>query len=112
MEKQTRANCSSTKLGHDCFLSSYDLERIDGIDFIRVSSCCCLKVNFILYLIRCLILNSGSMEPAFQRGDILLLNNYNDPIRVGEIVVFKIKDRDIPIVHRVLKVHEKENGDV
>jgi signal peptidase len=52
------------------------------------------------------------MEPAFQRGDILLLNNYNDPIRVGEIVVFKIKDRDIPIVHRVLKVHEKEDGQV
>lgn len=50
---------------------------------------------------------SGSMEPAFQRGDILFLNNQDDPIRVGEIVVFKIKDRDIPIVHRVLEVHEK-----
>jgi signal peptidase I len=55
---------------------------------------------------------SGSMMPAFQRGDILFLTNYNDPIRVGEIVVFKIKDRDIPIVHRVLKVHEKEDGEV
>eukprot|EP00602_Paraphysomonas_sp_CaronLab_P004965 CAMPEP_0185028094 /NCGR_PEP_ID=MMETSP1103-20130426/13604_1 /TAXON_ID=36769 /ORGANISM="Paraphysomonas bandaiensis, Strain Caron Lab Isolate" /LENGTH=180 /DNA_ID=CAMNT_0027562363 /DNA_START=73 /DNA_END=615 /DNA_ORIENTATION=+ len=55
---------------------------------------------------------SGSMMPAFQRGDILFLNNYNDPIRVGEIVVFKIKDRDIPIVHRVLRVHEKEDGEV
>lgn len=53
---------------------------------------------------------SGSMEPAFQRGDILFLNNQDDPIRVGEIVVFKIKDRDIPIVHRVLKVHEKPDG--
>lgn len=53
---------------------------------------------------------SGSMEPAFQRGDILFLNNQNDPIRVGEVVVFKIKDRDIPIVHRVLKVHEKPDG--
>mmetsp|Transcript_2795 Transcript_2795/g.2960 ORF Transcript_2795/g.2960 Transcript_2795/m.2960 type:complete len:190 (-) Transcript_2795:112-681(-) len=55
---------------------------------------------------------SGSMEPAFQRGDILFLNNQDDPIRVGEIVVFKIKDRDIPIVHRVMKVHEKEDGEV
>ena len=36
---------------------------------------------------------SGSMEPAFQRGDILFLNNQHNPIRVGEIVVFKIKDR-------------------
>jgi len=56
---------------------------------------------------------SGSMEPAFFRGDLLFLNNYDDePIRVGEIVVFKIEGRDIPIVHRVIKVHERENGTV
>ena len=39
---------------------------------------------------------SGSMEPAFQRGDILFLNNQANPIRVGEVVVFKIKDRKTP----------------
>ena len=27
---------------------------------------------------------SGSMEPAFQRGDILFLNNQDNPIRIGE----------------------------
>lgn len=48
------------------------------------------------------------MEPAFYRGDLLLLTNHHDePIRAGEIVVFKIEGRDIPIVHRVIKVHEK-----
>jgi signal peptidase I len=62
--------------------------------------------------IKLLLTVSGSMEPAFQRGDILFLNNQDSPIRVGEIVVFKIKDRDIPIVHRVMKVHEKEDGKV
>lgn len=51
---------------------------------------------------------SGSMEPAFQRGDILFLNNAVDAVKVGDVVVFKIKDRDIPIVHRILKVHEDE----
>lgn len=54
---------------------------------------------------------SGSMEPAFHRGDLLFLtNDRTEPIHVGEIVVFKIEGRDIPIVHRVLKVHEKEDG--
>ena len=52
------------------------------------------------------------MEPAFQRGDILFLTNHDNPIRAGEIVVFKIRDRDIPIVHRVMKVHEKKDGKV
>ena len=49
---------------------------------------------------------SGSMEPTFQRGDILFLNNVNPEVQVGDVVVFKIKDRDIPIIHRILKVHQ------
>ena len=45
---------------------------------------------------------SGSMEPAFHRDDLLFLTNFReDPIRAGEIVVFKVEGRDIPIVHRV-----------
>ena len=41
---------------------------------------------------------SGSMRPAFDRGDLLFLtNDYDDPVRVGEIIVFKVKERDIPL---------------
>ena len=41
---------------------------------------------------------SDSMEPTFHRGDLLLLKNYEqDDIRVGEIVVFKVEGREIPI---------------
>ncbi|KAK9807624.1 hypothetical protein WJX72_004588 [[Myrmecia] bisecta] len=50
---------------------------------------------------------SGSMEPGFYRGDILFLHFGRQPIRPGEIVVFNINGRDIPIVHRAIKVHEK-----
>lgn len=51
---------------------------------------------------------SGSMEPAFHRGDLLFLTNFREePVRVGDIVVFKIEGRDIPIVHRAIKIHEK-----
>ncbi|KAJ1848290.1 Signal peptidase complex catalytic subunit, partial [Coemansia sp. RSA 2703] len=54
---------------------------------------------------------SGSMEPAYYRGDILFLHNGYSPIEVGEVVVYKVKDKPIPIVHRVLKVHtETETG--
>jgi signal peptidase I len=48
------------------------------------------------------------MEPAFFRGDLLFLTNHQDePIKVGDIVVFKIEGRDIPIVHRVLQLHDE-----
>ena len=48
---------------------------------------------------------SGSMEPAFQRGDLLFLSNRNllRETQVGEIVVYNVKDKDIPIVHRVVR---------
>merc|ERR1711918_141776 len=54
---------------------------------------------------------SGSMEPAFHRGDILFLHMGSAPFRTGDIVVFKVADREIPIVHRVLKVHEKSKDE-
>ncbi|WVZ98305.1 hypothetical protein U9M48_043766 [Paspalum notatum var. saurae] len=52
---------------------------------------------------------SGSMEPGFKRGDILFLHMSKDPIRTGEIVVFNVDGREIPIVHRVIKVHERQD---
>lgn len=52
---------------------------------------------------------SGSMEPGFQKGDILFLHMSKAPIRSGEIVVFHVEGKDIPIVHRVIKVHERHD---
>lgn len=51
------------------------------------------------------------MEPGFYRGDILFL--YHDPkgYKVGDIVVYKVTHREIPIVHRVLEVRERDDGD-
>lgn len=57
---------------------------------------------------------SGSMEPAFQRGDILFLWNREPYVDVGDIVVYNAPQRDIPIVHRVVREHiveGKKTGD-
>jgi len=50
---------------------------------------------------------SGSMETAFFKGDILFLWLGDEPFKIGEIVVFKIKGREIPIVHRIMEVHTR-----
>lgn len=50
---------------------------------------------------------SGSMEPAFQRGDLLFLTNEAAEFSVGEIVVFRLNEREIPIVHRILRLHQQ-----
>ncbi|KAG6811798.1 Signal peptidase complex catalytic subunit [Tricholoma furcatifolium] len=50
---------------------------------------------------------SGSMEPAFYRGDLLFLTNPpNERYQTGDITVYKIPGQDIPIVHRVLETHD------
>ncbi|KAI9019822.1 signal peptidase complex I [Hyaloraphidium curvatum] len=49
----------------------------------------------------------GSMEPAFHRGDLLFLTMPSGPIRIGDICVFKIRGRDVPIVHRIIKLHNE-----
>jgi signal peptidase len=47
------------------------------------------------------------MEPAFYRGDLLILTNFAGvPYEVGNIVVYNIPGEDIPIVHRVIEIHD------
>ena len=49
---------------------------------------------------------SGSMEPAFYRGDLLFLTNpASQAYHTGDITVYKVPGADIPIVHRVLETH-------
>ncbi|ORX54695.1 signal peptidase complex catalytic subunit SEC11C-like protein [Piromyces finnis] len=52
---------------------------------------------------------SESMEPAFSRGDLIFLSNFkNEPFVAGDIVVYKIEGKDIPIIHRILKIHKDD----
>ena len=53
---------------------------------------------------------SGSMEPGYYRGDLLVLTSPSRPLAVGDICVYKLTGRDIPIVHRVHRVHENTAG--
>ena len=45
---------------------------------------------------------TGSMEPAFFRGDLLLVTHFPEDLKIGDIIVFKIPNQEIPIVHRAM----------
>jgi signal peptidase I len=47
---------------------------------------------------------SESMAPAFHRGDLLLLSNRSNHIHAGDIPVVWFHGRDLPMVHRAVKV--------
>lgn len=52
------------------------------------------------------------MSPGFERGDILFLAQTSSPYKAGDICVFTVAGKEIPIVHRVIKVHEDVNGNI
>jgi len=54
---------------------------------------------------------SGSMEPGFYRGDVLFL--MNPPVLYGgDVLVYQIEGREIPIVHRIISIHEDPRGNI
>ncbi|KAM3761939.1 hypothetical protein ACB098_01G306400 [Castanea mollissima] len=82
-------------------------ERVDSIKSIQFRQTLSQAVNLGLILTSALIIWKGlicitgsespvvvvlseSMEPGFQRGDILFLRMSKDPIRAGEIIVFNV----------------------
>ena len=52
---------------------------------------------------------TGSMEPAFYRGDLLLVTHFSEDLKMGDIIVFKVKNQVIPIVHRALVLQVNPN---
>lgn len=47
------------------------------------------------------------MEPAFQRGDLIFLSNPSyEQYKTGDIIVYKVPNSEIPIVHRILETHD------
>jgi signal peptidase len=53
---------------------------------------------------------SGSMEPAYSRGDILFLSHYPGELDVGDHVVYDLRGQQIPIVHRLMQRLEHPKG--
>lgn len=51
-----------------------------------------------------MVVSSESMEPAFHRGDLILLWNQQEKINVGDIPVVWFPGRRLPMVHRAIKV--------
>lgn len=51
------------------------------------------------------VIVSGSMEPAMFRGDMAIIHNTITPVAIDEVIVFRVKDRPIPIIHRVIAKH-------
>ncbi|EUD67625.1 signal peptidase I [Plasmodium inui San Antonio 1] len=84
----------------------------DGISHVLNVVCLLLNALMIWKLLVVLtgcespvvVVLSGSMEPGYFRGDTLAL--YHPPnIHAGDVVVYQINGRDIPIVHRILNIH-------
>lgn len=53
---------------------------------------------------------SGSMEPVLYRGDIVIIDTNPSTIQVGDIVVYHANWFNQPVIHRVIKIGQDQNG--
>ncbi|HDZ36239.1 MAG TPA: signal peptidase I [Thermococcus sp.] len=60
------------------------------------------------------IVVSGSMEPVFYRGDVVLLKGISreniDDVHVGDVIVYTRPGYKYPIIHRVREIREVDLG--
>lgn len=91
----------------------------DGITYILGVGCLILNAlmfwKLLVVLTGCespiVVVLSGSMEPGYYRGDALSLYNPTK-IYAGDVVVYQVGGRDIPIVHRILDLHENDKKEL
>ena len=85
------------------------------IDFKEIASYVIILIIVLIAAQHLNVVVSGSMEPAFYRGDIVLvekadflgINEFNpDDVQVGDVVVYDAKWFDQPVIHRVIRIAE------
>ncbi|MBQ9160822.1 MAG: signal peptidase I [Methanobrevibacter sp.] len=85
------------------------------IDFKEIASYVIILIIVLIAAQHLNVVVSGSMEPAFYRGDIVLvekadflgINEFNpDDVEVGDVVVYDAKWFDQPVIHRVIRIAE------
>ncbi|WP_407375968.1 signal peptidase I [Methanobrevibacter sp.] len=83
------------------------------IDFKEVASYIVILVIVLIAAQHLNVVVSGSMEPAFYRGDIVLVEKADflglhefDPkdVKVGDVVVYDAKWFNQPVIHRIINI--------
>ncbi|MFY9139598.1 MAG: signal peptidase I [Thermacetogeniaceae bacterium] len=59
-----------------------------------------------VFPVRPIVIYSGSMRPAFDAGDIVIVAK-KDPalLKEGDIIAYRIEDSPVPVVHRIIKIN-------
>ena len=59
-----------------------------------------------VFPVRPIVIYSGSMRPAFDAGDIVIVAKKEPALlKEGDIISYRIKDSPVPVVHRIKKIN-------
>lgn len=83
------------------------------VDYKEIASYVIILVIVLIAAQHLNVVVSGSMEPAFYRGDIVLVEKANflgiqefnpEDVKVGDVVVYDAAWFDQPVIHRVINI--------
>ena len=87
------------------------------IDWKEIASYAIILVIVLIAAQHLNVVVSGSMEPAFYRGDIVMvekadflgIHEFNpEDVQVGDVVVYDAKWFDQPVIHRIIDIKERK----
>ena len=85
------------------------------VDYKEIASYVIILIIVLIAAQHMNVVVSGSMEPAFYRGDIVVvekadflgINEFNPKdVQVGDVVVYDAKWFDQPVIHRVIDIKD------
>lgn len=85
------------------------------VDWKEIASYAIILIIVLIAAQHLNVVVSGSMEPAFYRGDIVMvqkadflgISEFNpDDVQVGDVVVYDAKWFEQPVIHRVINITE------
>ena len=85
------------------------------VDYKEIASYAIILIIVLIAAQHLNVVVSGSMEPSFYRGDIVLIEKSNflgihefDPnsVQVGDVVVYKAAWFNQPVIHRIINITE------
>ena len=111
MSKKTQTSSMASMLGDPKELKE-GLRGIIGFIFVVGSALLTWNIGKVLTNTESpiVVVLTGSMEPAFFRGDLLFVTHWQEEMTGGDIIVYSLPNQDIPIVHRAMYVQELDDG--
>lgn len=100
------------KLQKNSFIKKINKKQVDNQKYIFYEGITLILVILLIFMVATnaiffTAVVTDSMKPAFQRDDLVMMQNIDRSYKVGDIIMFKTPDTLRPYSHRIVSISDK-----